>query len=597
MKMRREFLLEVKDCEDNISALSETHKIMGNVKLVSLAIILLFAFLLFRNLNILLMAFGVVFIQLFILLSIIQFKTERKIRENQIKMKVNSDYIDRIDGTWTNFADKGEEFADINHKYSGDLDIFGDNSLFQYLNTTKTEYGRLKFAADLSNSNFSNDEIKERQKAVWELSPNKNFAVDFQYYGSLVRLKGEISALITLLKGEKREKVPAIFSYLLLLPIFTTAFMLAVFFTGLAEFYLTAALILFVHVALWVLCTVKYSKDLKKITGAGYRIGEFSELFGMIERRSFESDALKKIKAKVKSDNGIVTSEAIRKLDRVIMLIDMRRGALYFVLNLFFMWDFICLYFLRSWQAEYQDYVEGWFEAVGELESLMSFANLSFAVDSCCLPEISDEKLIEAKDLGHPLIHVSKRVDNDVKLNNEIFIISGSNMSGKTTFLRTVGINMVLGLAGGFVCAKQLKIPNVGISTSMRVFDDLSKGVSTFYAELKRIKGIIDDAKGACTLFLIDEMFRGTNSNDRLEGAKTVIKDLENKGSIGLVTTHDLTLCDLDDNERIKNYSFSEAYEGDEIIFDYKLISGRSDTTNAKFLMNKLGIDVESESE
>ena len=593
MQIRREFQFEAKDCEDIIKDLSGTHSQLGNVKLGSLAVVAVCIIWNIWSLNILLMALGVILIQLFILLSIIQFKTERKINEYKVKMKVHQDYLDRIDGSWGSFEDKGEEFSDNNHKYSGDLDIFGDNSLFQYLNTTKTWHGRQKFAKDLRSANYSDEEIRERQKAMWELSPTKNFTVDFQFYGAQARFRGEIEGLINLLKNPDAAPVSTIYSYLLLLPVFSTAFILAVFFTGFTELYFPAAALLFIQAALWVFCTVKYSGDLKKITGAGYRMGEFSEMFAMVERRNFESQALKELRAKIKSDNGLVTSEAIKKLDRVIMLIDMRHsGIVYFVLNLFFLWDFICLYMLRSWQAEYGEHVEGWFLALGELESLLSFANLSFVTENCAIPEITSDKTIEAADIGHPLIHASTRVNNDMTLNNEIFIISGSNMSGKTTFLRTVGINMVLGLAGGYVCAAKLKIPNIGISTSMRVFDDLSKGVSTFYAELKRIKSIIDDAKGEHTLFLIDEMFRGTNSNDRLEGARTVIKDLENKGSIGLVTTHDLALCELEDNERIKNYSFSEEYEGSEITFDYKLRPGRSDTTNAKFLMNKLGIEV-----
>ena len=596
--MRREFQFEVKECGDNIIYLTESHKLLGNVKLGALIVILICAVLVFRNLNILLMALGVILIQLYILLSVIQIKTEKRIEENKIKLKINQDYLDRLDGTWHDFSDKGEEFVCKSHKYTDDLDIFGENSVFQYLNTTKTWHGRQRFAKDLSCANFDTEEIKGRQKAVWELSPTKNFTVDFQFYGSKIRFKGEILELISLLKGSSRKSVPAVYSYLLLLPVFSTAFILAVFFTGFSELYIPAALLLFAHIALWVFCTIKLSGDLKKITGAGYRIGEYSEIFGMMERKFVDSATLKALKSKVKSDNGIVASEAIKKLDRVIMLIDMRRsGLMYFVLNIFFLWDFICVYFLRSWQAEYSDYVEGWFEAVGELESLLSFANLSFVEENCCIPEIVEENTIEAKALGHPLINISKRINNDVGINNEIFIISGSNMSGKTTFLRTIGANMVLGRAGGYVCAKELKMPNIDISTSMRVVDDLSEGVSTFYAELKRVKGIINDCKGKKTLFLIDEMFRGTNSKDRLEGALAVIKTLESEDSVGLVTTHDLALCDLADNERIKNYNFSERYENDEIIFDYILMPGKSESTNARFLMNKLGIEVAEEEE
>ena len=600
--MRRDFELEVGDAKESINDLSSIHRKLGNVKLISLAFIILFAVLLFRDFNLLLFSnlmmllLGLVFIQVFILLAIIQVKTEKKLVDSKIKLKTHEDYLARVDGVWGDFADTGEEFVDKNHKYTGDLDIFGANSVFQYLNTTKTWHGRQQFAKDLSQADFNAEEIRGRQKAVWELSPTHSFSSEFQLHGSKIRFKGEINELISLLKGDgEAPKISKVYRYLLILPVFSTIFMLTVFFLQLSELFVPAALLFITHICFWILCVVKFSGEIGKITGAGYRIGEYSPLFHMIERRGFESATLKAIKAKIKSDNGVVASEAIAELDRLIMLIDFRRsGMVWFVLNLFFLWDFICVYLLKRWRAGYRDYVEGWFEAIGDMESLLSFANLGLVESNSCLPMIVSENLIEGTDLGHPLINSEKRINNDVKLDNEIFIISGSNMSGKTTFLRTMGTNIVLGLAGGFVCAKGLKMPVISVSTSMRVADNLSEGVSTFYAELERIKGIIDECKGEQTIFLIDEMFRGTNSKDRLEGARTVIKSLEEQGAIGLVTTHDLELCNLADNGRISNYSFSETYEDNEIVFDYKLRQGKSDSTNARFLMNKLGI-VEAE--
>jgi len=594
--MRKEFELEVWDAQGDIEDLDKLHRKLGYGKLASVLVLIGLIVMLINSLNIITIVFILVFIQLLILLSIIQIKSEKKLVDTTIKLKVNEDYLARMDGKWGEFEDVGEEFISKEHKYSADLDIFGKNSIFQYLNTTKTWHGRQKFAKDLTEANFSDEEVIERQRAVWELSPSKNFTTDFQLHGSKIHFKGELSELIEILKGSEHVRgVSPIFSYLLILPVFSSLFMLIVFIMQLSEFFIPAAILLFVHILLWIMSATKFSKELSKITGAGYRIGEYSELFNMVERRSFDCRELIKIRAKIKAGNGVVASDAINKLDRIITLIDMRRsGIMYFVLNVFFMWDFICLYLLRSWQAEYRNYVEDWFEALGDLESLLSFANLGLIEANSCLPSLTAENVVEAKELGHPLIPPTKRVNNDAVINNEILIISGSNMSGKTTFLRTIGVNMVLGLAGGFVCAKELNMPNIGISTSMRIADDLSEGVSTFYAELQRIKGIIDECKGKKTLFLIDEMFRGTNSKDRLEGAQTVIKSLESEGSIGLVTTHDLALCDLAKaNERVVNYSFSEEYVDDEIVFDYKLRVGKSDSTNARFLMGKLGIEVE----
>jgi DNA mismatch repair ATPase MutS len=242
--------------------------------------------------------------------------------------------------------------------------------------------------------------------------------------------------------------------------------------------------------------------------------------------------------------------------------------------------------------VKYSHIAESWFLALGEFESLLCFSNLPNVCGNTCLPDLTTGKIISAKEMGHPLIPNASRVNNDVSCNNNIFIVSGSNMSGKTTFLRTVGINLVLCRAGSFVCSKQMRFSAMEIMTSMRIVDDLNEGVSTFYAELKRIKAIIEFSKQTPDMiFLIDEIFKGTNSVDRLIGAKTVLSKLNEMGAIGIITTHDLDLCDIvSQYPRQKNYSFSEYYHDDEIHFDYKIKPGKSTTTNAKYLMKMIGI-------
>ena len=589
--MRREFEFEIGECDVAIASSIKNHKRLGNAKLITLiCLAAVVALAIVNGFSLILSLAILMFFEIYLLLAVIHWKVEKLQKENIIKHKVYSDYIARMDGEWGNFTDKGEEYVDKNHNYSFDLDIFGENSLFQYLNTTKTYYGRKQFVKDLTSPEFDLEKIKRRQEAVWELSANKSFSVDLQYYGELSKLKGGAEALINILKGEKKISTNPLIKYLLYLPVFSTVFMLAVAFFEVKVLYIPAVVLLALHLLLWLYCFLKKSGDLNKITGAGYKMGEYAQIFDIIERKTFDCDELRALKSKIVSGN-IKVSTAMAELNYVIMKIDMRRsGILFFLLNLFFMWDYSCIYSLDKWREKYQNSVKGWFDALGELESILSFVNLSFVEENACMPEINDEMKFEAIGLGHPLINSSMRVNNDVCQDNEIFIISGSNMSGKTTFLRTVGINMVLGLAGGFCCADKLTMPKVEIVTSMRNFDNLAAGVSTFYAELERVKGIINTCKDGKSLFLIDEIFRGTNSNDRLEGAASVIKNLDGEGAIGLITTHDLELCNVADNGRIVNYSFNERYENNDIVFDYKLNRGKSDTTNAKFLMNKLGI-------
>jgi DNA mismatch repair ATPase MutS len=214
--------------------------------------------------------------------------------------------------------------------------------------------------------------------------------------------------------------------------------------------------------------------------------------------------------------------------------------------------------------------------------------------ENISFPTIDNSKLkVKADSLGHPLINSDIRILNDIDMDNNIFIITGSNMSGKTTFLRTLGINLVLAYSGGPVYANKMSCPIVSIYTSMRVTDDLKNGISTFYAELLRIKDIINEAKeNKNMIFLIDEIFRGTNSIDRILGAKNVLANLNKLEVIGAITTHDLELCVLDKYNRIKNYHFSEEYKDNKIHFDYKIRLGRSTSTNAKYLMKLVGIEI-----
>ena len=261
-------------------------------------------------------------------------------------------------------------------------------------------------------------------------------------------------------------------------------------------------------------------------------------------------------------------------------------------MNVLLLWDFECAFLFEDWKKKNAPHCEKWFLALGELESLSCFATLDNVCNRTCYPRMVAYPIIEAEEMGHPLIPNDVRVTNPLRLRNNIVIISGSNMSGKTTYLRTVGINIVLARAGGPVCAKEMTFSDLSVYTSMRIADDLNEGISTFYAELKRIKGILDAAKNdRTTLFLIDEIFRGTNSVDRLSGARTVITKLSKMGVSGMITTHDLELCDLQQTiPRIQNYSFSEFYKDGQILFDYKIRPGKSKTTNAKYLMELLEI-------
>ena len=267
-------------------------------------------------------------------------------------------------------------------------------------------------------------------------------------------------------------------------------------------------------------------------------------------------------------------------------------GVIYIILNILFLWDYRSVFALESWKKQYGNRVSQWINSIGKIQSLSSLSILNQIEENISFPIIVQDKKIVAQACGHPLIQIEERINNDINIVDNILVITGSNMSGKTTFLRTIGINLVLLNAGTITLSKEFKSPIMNIYTSMRVTDDLKNKISTFYAELLRIKEILDYGKDhPNTLFLIDEIFKGTNSKDRILGAKNVLLNLNKLGLIGAITTHDFELCELDIHPRIKNYHFAEDYVEGKISFDYKIKEGRSTSTNARYLMELVGIE------
>jgi len=521
-------------------------------------------------------------------------KIREKIDRAKGLLAINKRYLARISGDWTSFGDIGEEFINRDHPYSGDLDIVGQKSLFQYLNTTHTWHGRQIFVKSLLEPQFTDDEIYARQNAIAELSGNIDFANEMEYAFSKIGAHDSAKALVDELSDRKifiKNHIAKLF--LKYMPLATVIAIGAAVLFGVERTFFIVFPLIVIQAIIWIIAMLKTQPYLRGIVSLPYKLRAYSKAIDIITTTKLDSDKL------VEAQQTLGISEfsatrAMKDLAKISEKVNVRSNAIvWFVANVILLWDIECAIELERWKSKYADKVSEWFVALGEFESLLSFSVLPNICENTCLPTISDEKAIMAQRMGHPLIHADIRVNNGVNCLNNIFIISGSNMSGKTTFMRTIGINLVLARAGSFVCAENMRFSPLEIMTSMRIADDLSEGISTFYAELCRIKGIIELAKHSRDnmIFLIDEIFRGTNSVDRLSGAKTVISRLESLGATGIITTHDLELCDIADNHvRIENYSFSEEYHNGEIHFDYKLKRGKSITTNAEYLMRMVGI-------
>ncbi len=535
---------------------------------------------------------------------IYHYKLQARIKYSLKMIEINKRHLSRISGDWINFEDIGEEFISVNHPYSSDLDIVGKKSLFQLLNLTNTWHGREAFSNDLLNANCNyvdtnsilktTNEINERQQAILELSKKIKFSNDIEYQTSKIGTSDSIKKLVMTIKDKKifikNKFLKMILSYL---PLITLPLMFIVSTFKLNNYYIAIPITILTYLTLWIVGAYKTQKYLKDIDDIPSKLNAYSCMIKLISESDFTSNKLADIKSKL-SASTLSAEVAIKRLGRISDRLNVKSNAIiYFLLNVLTLWDYRTAIKLDRWKELYADKAEQWFLQLGELESLLSFSNLANICNNVSLPTALDlGKTIEANNIGHPLLINENRIDNDVLIKDNILIISGSNMSGKTTFLRTIGINLILAQSGSFVCASGMKFSPMKIMTSMRIADDLNEGISTFYAELKRISEIVKESqKHSDTIFLIDEIFRGTNSEDRLIGAKTVVSKLKDFGVIGIITTHDLELCALGDNSsRIINYNFSEYYKDNGIHFSYKINSGKSTTTNAKYLMQLVGI-------
>ncbi len=534
-----------------------------------------------------------------------------KVHHEEGLIAIHQNNIMRKNGKWQEFSDIGEEYIDENHDYAMDLDIVGARSLFQFLNSTYTYYGRTAFSKDLLHARYSKKEIEDRQKAVAELGSMYEFASELEYRFSKIELDREFPELVTELKRtEKFLKHSWMKVLLCASQILTMASILWGIFTTGENKWAAVGIMLSVQIILCILGAGKIKSYIHILYRSSCKIDAYNPVLEWICGQEFKSDKMKGIKEQVQ-----YSRTAVKKLSLIYEHVSQcHNGIMKMILDAFFLWSYKNALDLEIWKQKYGASIEGCFLLLGELESLLSFANLPRVCEGVSLPEYREEdNVVRAEGLGHPLIGNEKRVCNDMTLCREIFIISGSNMSGKTTFMRTVGINLVLAYAGSFVCAGRMSCSGMRIVTSMRIVDDLKGGTSTFYAELKKIKRIIDLAgRDKHTLFLIDEIFRGTNSVDRMKGAEGVLKELWRYGAAGMITTHDLEICRLAEEEEdvkqgdlsqkdtkpsrekkyqnIVNYSFCETYQGDEIQFDYRLRKGRSTTTNGEYLLKQIGI-------
>lgn len=515
----------------------------------------------------------------------------------ELKKRLNEEEVQRLDGQLDHF-DRGEEFLDVRHVYSGDMDLFGQHSLYQLLNRATSIYGKTALAKWLT-SPADRVTIAARQNAVAGLASDLDWRQDFQATGLRSGKSGEgLDAVRSWLEQPAQLINSKLYQLLpfVLPPLLLAAAGLSLF--GLLHWAFPLALTI-LHGT--INRTLKnYSQQVFEETDRKTRfLKGFAALLERLENRESKSEWFSEAQASLKK-TGKTAHEEIGRLAKILSALELRLNGLpYLIMNLIFFWDIIYISRLEKWKAAHKEDVLDWFETMGEVEAASSLAGLHYAHPEWNFPTISNKSFyLEGVGIGHPLIPGDVRVSNRIDLpdHGNIWLITGSNMSGKSTYLRTVGINVVLALTGAPVCAEELELSPLLLVSSMRTLDSLEENTSSFFAELKRLKLVIDlVGEGKPVFFLLDEILKGTNSRDRHAGARALIHQLQAKGGSGLVSTHDLELVDL--SEELKNSVYNYSFNCDitpegKLLFDYTLTDGVCRSMNATALMRNMGIEM-----
>lgn len=515
-----------------------------------------------------------------------------KTKERHLRQlsKINADEAKVLEHDYSMFED-GEEFLNPLHSYSLDLDIFGDHSFFQYCNRTNTVIGKQALATILQEE-VSLNTIQERQEAIQELGELLDWRQDLQAYGA--NTKDEVEHL-DLLKYWLRQP-----NFVLNNQLYKAAFYFAPVLTIIAlvlaiDFPWWVAILPIIPNILILRRTVsKVNETHQQTTHADKALSHYAALIQHIESQEFKTPLLKRLATAFGEHQA---HQQIRRLSYIIGQLNVRYNIFAFFLNLGGLWDLYWVYRLEKWKENNKEYLSLWFENLAQFEALSSFANLHYNNPDWIFPRFQETTEIKATGLGHPLIQQQKRITNDFNspTQGHIKLITGSNMAGKSTFLRTVGLNIALASIGSPVCAEKLELPLLKVYTSMRTQDALHESTSSFYAELKRLKFIIEAVeRGEQIYFLLDEILKGTNSRDRHTGSKALIRQLiEAKGG-GIIATHDLELGALEAqyDGAIENLRIEVEIEDGKLHFDYKLKKGVSQSFNATILMQQMGINV-----
>ena len=524
------------------------------------------------------------------------------------EIEINGQELAALDYDTSAFED-GEEYVDPAHLYTYDLDVFGPHSLFQYINRTCTQPGKERLASWLNKHLEKKEEIQRRQGAVQELAPELEFRQRFRILGLLHKGKAaDETELNAWAKSPSVFRTKKLLRALPPLVVATNAICIGLVIAGILSGE--------AYGIIWtcfVIASFSFTGRITKIQAIyGKKLQILSTYAGLLrfmEEQPMQSELLKEIKEEIGGEKR-KASHSIGRLSKLMDELDQRNNAfMYVILNGFFFWELRQIMRIEAWKEQYASELPRWLTAIGQVDALNSLATFAYNHPDCTFPTVLDKAdiaanshsaasfCLRAEALGHPLMNRDRCVRNDIDMEKRPFfiIITGANMAGKSTYLRTVGINYLLACVGAPVCARQMEIYPARLITSLRTSDSLTDNESYFFAELKRLKLIIDKLQAGEELFIIlDEILKGTNSMDKQKGSFALIKQFMTLQANGIIATHDLLLGTLIDlfPRNIRNYCFEADITNDELTFSYRLRPGIAQNMNACFLMKKMGIAV-----
>jgi hypothetical protein len=499
----------------------------------------------------------------------------------------------RIEDRWPGTGEDGSRFRDDDHLYANDLDLFGRGSLFELLSIARTRPGEARLAQWLMQPAAA-DEVRVRQQAVRELTPALDLRETLSLAGGDVHAGVDGEALI---RWAEAPRGGSWWWLRVTAGLLTTATLasLAWLAAGNGPVPFEVAIVVQSLVAWTQRHRIEHA--IHAAGGPARDLDIVSHLLAQLERARFTSPRLADLQARL-ATGGRPASQAVRALHRLNEMHDWEHNLVFTPIALVLLWDTHLAGAIESWRARHGAHIRAWLDAVAEAEALSSLSAYSYEHPNDPFPEVlaAGPASLDGDDLGHPLLPAARMVRNSVHLagDTRLLVVSGSNMSGKSTLLRTAGVNVVLALAGAPVRATALTLTTMGIGATLRINDSLQEGRSRFYAEITRIRQIADAAAAGPVLFLLDELFHGTNSHDRVIGAAGVLRSLIGRGAIGLITTHDLALTAVADqlSPRAVNVHFEDWFDGGELRFDFRMKPGPVTRSNAVALMRAVGLDV-----